>query len=154
MQYRVNGPQVISETAGEETIIVNLASGHYFNLQGSAVDVWAGVEAHESRSTIVAALVGRYDVERAEAEAAVASLLDQLLEAGLICSNGEGPDEPAETAPVAAAGQRAPFVPPSLVTYTDMEDIILLDPVHEVDDRGWPHVAPEPASAPGLGESG
>jgi len=24
--------------------------------------------------------------------------------------------------------------------YTDMQDLVLLDPVHEVDERGWPHV--------------
>jgi hypothetical protein len=31
------------------------------------------------------------------------------------------------------------FVPPKLEKYTDMQDIILLDPVHQVDNRGWPH---------------
>ena len=40
MTYRVNSPHVISETVGGETIIVNLASGHYFSLQGTAVEVW------------------------------------------------------------------------------------------------------------------
>src|SRR4029077_555308 len=44
VRYRVNSPQVISETVGGETIIVNLASGHYFSLQGTAVDVWQGLE--------------------------------------------------------------------------------------------------------------
>ena len=32
-----------------------------------------------------------------------------------------------------------PFVPPTLEKYTDMQDLVLLDPVHEVDERGWPH---------------
>ena len=52
MTYRVNSPHVISETVGGETIIVNLASGHYFSLQGTAVEVWQGLERGESAETI------------------------------------------------------------------------------------------------------
>ena len=61
MMYRVNSPQVISETVGGETIIVNLASGHYFSLQGTAVDVWEGVERGESVETIALQLGQRYE---------------------------------------------------------------------------------------------
>jgi hypothetical protein len=33
------------------------------------------------------------------------------------------------------------FRAPRLEKHTDMQDLILLDPVHEVDpQRGWPHV--------------
>jgi hypothetical protein len=30
---------------------------------------------------------------------------------------------------------------PPISKFTDMQDIILLDPVHEVDARGWPHAS-------------
>jgi hypothetical protein len=36
------------------------------------------------------------------------------------------------------------FEPPVLEKFTDMQDLILLDPVHEVDERGWPHVPRNP----------
>ena len=49
----MNNPHVISETLGGETIIVNLASGHYYNLQGTAVDVWQGLQRGEAVETIV-----------------------------------------------------------------------------------------------------
>jgi hypothetical protein len=26
--------------------------------------------------------------------------------------------------------------------YSDMEDLIMLDPIHEVDESGWPHPKP------------
>jgi len=32
---------------------------------------------------------------------------------------------------------------PELDTYEDMQDLILLDPIHEVDESGWPNVADE-----------
>jgi hypothetical protein len=36
---------------------------------------------------------------------------------------------------------RIPFQAPALEKHSDMQDLILLDPVHEVGPRGWPHAA-------------
>ena len=140
MTYRVNSPQVISETVGGETIIVNLARGHYFSLQGTAVEVWQGLERGEAAETIVLELEQRYEAADGEIDAAVKKLLEDFLAAELVVAEGNG------TVTVAAAssqdvGERVPFVPPSFTTFTDMQDIILLDPVHEVDTRGWPHAS-------------
>jgi hypothetical protein len=30
------------------------------------------------------------------------------------------------------------FVPPSLAKFQDMQDLLLLDPIHETDEPGWP----------------
>jgi hypothetical protein len=33
------------------------------------------------------------------------------------------------------------FVAPTLNTYTDLQDFLLADPLHDVDEQaGWPHV--------------
>ena len=58
----------------------------------------------------------------------------------LVARSENGDGEPAASAPVEAT-ERAPFVTPRLERYTDMQDIILLDPVHKVDSQGWPHAA-------------
>jgi hypothetical protein len=136
----VNSPQVISETVGGETIIVNLASGHYFSLQGTAVDVWQGIERGEATESIVLELEQRYEAGDGEIGAAVQKLLDDFEAAELLVAeaNGSGSGAPA---PAQEVGERVPFVPPSFTTFTDMQDIILLDPVHEVDTRGWPHAS-------------
>jgi len=142
--YRVNSPQVISETVGGETIIVNLARGHYFSLQGTAVEVWQGLERGEAAETIVLELEQRYEAADGEIDTAVKKLLEDFLAAELVVAEGNGTG--SGTGTVAAAspqdvGERVPFVPPSFTTFTDMQDIILLDPVHEVDTRGWPHAS-------------
>jgi hypothetical protein len=140
VQYRVNSPQVISETVAGETIIVNLASGHYFSLQGTAVDVWQGLERGEGAETIVLELEQRYEAEDGEIDAAVKKLLEDFVAAELIVADGNG-SGPVTRAPSQDSGDRVPFVPPGFTTFTDMQDIILLDPVHEVDTRGWPHAS-------------
>ena len=140
VRYRVNSPQVISETVGGETIIVNLALGHYFSLQGTAVDVWQRLERGEATETIVLDLEQRYEAADGEIDAAVKKLLDDFVAAELVVADGNGTGT-ITPAPSQAVGERVAFVSPSFTTFTDMQDIILLDPVHEVDTRGWPHAS-------------
>jgi hypothetical protein len=145
MRYRVNTPQVIAETIGGETIIVHLSTGCYFNLGGTAVEIWEGIAAGQPPASITQHLVLRYDASADEIEAAVSQILEELQREELIVGTGED-GVPAATEPIPEpASARAPFVGPSLSKFTDMQDIILLDPVHEVDARGWPHA--DPASA-------
>ena len=35
------------------------------------------------------------------------------------------------------------YQPPVLETYADLQDILLLDPVHDVDETGWPKTRAE-----------
>jgi hypothetical protein len=141
LKYRVNSPQVISETVGGETIIVNLASGHYFSLQGTAPDIWNGIERGDDAASIVHQLEQRYEATGdGEISAAVHKLLDDFVAAELVVPDGNGTDQ-ATSPPPAVEGDRTPFVAPGFATFTDMQDIILLDPVHEVDTRGWPHAS-------------
>jgi hypothetical protein len=139
--YRVNSPHVISETVGGETIIVNLASGHYFSLQGTAVEVWQGVERGEAVESIVLELEQRYEAGDGEIDAAVRKLLDDFVAAELLVAEANGTANATAAAPSQDVGDRVPFVAPSFSTFTDMQDIILLDPVHEVDTQGWPHAS-------------
>jgi hypothetical protein len=68
----------------------------------------------------------------------VAGLVEQLLAEGLVVEDADAPVGASPPAPPADA-----LEPPALEKFTDMQDLILLDPVHEVDERGWPH-APAP----------
>ena len=139
----MNSPHVISETVGGETIIVNLASGHYFSLQGTAPDVWNGIDRGDAAESIVHELEQRYEAPAGDdISAAVKKLLDDFVAAELVVADGDETDSVTNTPPSSQnGGDRIPFVPPSFTTFTDMQDIILLDPVHEVDTRGWPHAS-------------
>lgn len=136
----MNSPHVISETVGGETIIVNLASGHYFSLQGTAVDIWQAVERGDAAENIVLELEQRYEAGDGEIGPSVQKLLDDFVAAELLVAETNGAGSVA-AAPAHDVGERTPFVAPSFTTFTDMQDIILLDPVHEVDTRGWPHAS-------------
>lgn len=137
MQYTVNGSQVISETIDGETVVINLASGFYYSLQGSAVDIWSGILQGAARDEIVSALVEHYDAPLDIVTDAVDRIVAQLeAEALIVASTG---DEGGSKTDLRLEGERTPFVSPSIERFSDMQDIIVLDPVHEVDERGWPY---------------
>ena len=140
MLYRVNDPQVIAETVADETMIVNLGTGHYFNLQGAGVDIWECVELGLSEPAMVTLLSDRYEAEDGEIESSVRRLIGELESEGLIVAADDAAPA-AEAAVPQATESRSPFQSPTLSKFVDMQDIILLDPVHEVDSRGWPHAS-------------
>jgi hypothetical protein len=140
MQRYTTNPQAIHETIDGETIIIDLATGTYFSLLGAAPTIWNALAEGASTDEIVAQLGSVYEPNGTDLSAAVEEFLRTLEGEQLIAPGGEPAAPPSE--PVApAAGERMPFQAPKLEKYTDMQDIILLDPVHEVDSRGWPHAA-------------
>lgn len=135
--YSINAPDVIAETIDGETMLVNLATGSYYNLEGSGAEVWSRLMDGATPRQISEALAARFIGEAGEIEAAVARLVDELQAEQILV---ESPPRDAQpSTPPAEAVERRPFVAPKLAKFTDMQDIILLDPVHEVDARGWPH---------------
>jgi hypothetical protein len=142
-RYRVNSPQVINETIDGEAVIINLATGDYFSLGGAGADIWQEIERMASVDDVVQSLTLLYEGDPQTFEQAVSNLIEQLQQYGLIVP-ADGIETPDTTPRRAAAdsASKARFQEPTLETYTDMQDLILLDPVHEVDERGWPHPAP------------
>jgi hypothetical protein len=153
---RINAPAVVAEIIDGEAVIMDLASGHYFSTQGVGCDVWRGVEAGHSAQHIVESIIDRYDGAPDVVDPTVRSFLADLLLRALIIEvdpavtsagrNGTGAPLTGQLPP-AAAGSRPAFVPPVLSAYTDMEELLLLDPIHDVDETGWPMPkSPDPES--------
>jgi hypothetical protein len=139
MRYRVNSPQVINETIDGEAIMINLATGSYYSLDRVGGDVWSLLEASLPVEDIVTELGRRYEATEDDIRSGVDDLLQRLSREELVvpCEDAE-PVRAVSTEP--APERRQPFQAPQLEKFTDMQDLILLDPVHEVDSRGWPHL--------------
>ncbi len=143
MTYLQFNPWVTHERLDDEVIAINLETGAYYALDGPAADSWTLAAAGASTDEIVAVLAARYDAPPDTVRADVAAFLAQLVEQGL----GTETDEPAPTdgdvptadaPPLAGDAAPRPYAAPSLARYDDLDDLLLLDPIHEVDDAGWP----------------
>jgi hypothetical protein len=142
MQYRLSpSPNVSARSFGDEVIAANFVKGVYYSLPGPAAQIWEGLMAGVPLDRVAREVAALSSVEPAAFAAASDALVEALLAEGLIV--------PATDVEVGAwsavPGSDGPYGAPVLERYTDMEDLLLLDPVHDVEDMGWPHVNPAAA---------
>ena len=136
-RLRINSESVVHETIEGEVIVIDLSSGSYFSLSGSAPDVWELLAGGVTAAEAAAALEARYEADSETIGTGVEELLGKLVEARLVVEDANGNGAPAPAAP---AGRTA-FEQPAFERYTDMQDYFLLDPIHEVSPEGWPKPA-------------
>lgn len=138
-RFRVKTPDVVHEVIDGEAVIVNLSSGMYYSVDRAGVDIWTMLEQGTTVPDIMMALTARYKGDRAEIESGVDRFIKQLEAERLIVPDSTQQDAPSPSNPVAAPkGERPRFEAPNLEHYSDMEDLLLLDPIHDSDDRFRP----------------
>ena len=117
---------VAAKVIDGEAVILDVTRGTYYSMDGAGALVWTALEQGHSLREIVAILEQRYEGSTPEFERQVEDLADRLREEGLVL--------PAESAgisavePMPVSGARQPFIPPALNKYTDMADLLALDP--------------------------
>lgn len=139
-RFRVNSPNVVDEVFDDEVVVVNLESGRYFCLQRTAARLWTLLAAGASTDEVVAAFTAQFTTPAAEIAESVSALVGALIENQLLVT------DPSRTVPAPGdviPSSAEPFDLPALQTFTDMQDLLLLDPIHEVDAAGWPAAKPD-----------
>lgn len=131
-RFRVNAPSVVAEEVEGEVIAINLATGAYYSMQGWSAWAWSALAAGVPVDD-VAAKVPEANV--------VAGFLTDLLDERLLAPVGDDTVAPDSEASIPSPPVDA-FEGLLVERHTDMADLILLDPVHDVDpDKGWPRIA-------------
>lgn len=142
-RFRVKSPNVMQETIEGEVIVIDLTTGSYYSLREAGATIWHAVERGADSEEIGAALAARYEGDDAEMHEAAQRLLAELEREGLVEVGDDGDPSEVDSPELSESDMldRVPFRPPLLEKHTDMQELILLDPVHEVGARGWPHTA-------------
>jgi len=117
-EFSIIGDHIVGEVFDGEAIIIDTVTGAYYSLPEGPADVWAALTAGP------ATLHGVCTVSGIDSDT-VDGVLGELVAAGLVTHSG---DEP----PHAPSGTGV------LVKYSDMEELLLLDPIHDVSPAGWP----------------
>ena len=85
LETRLNiPPQVMSRLVGDESVLLDLASGVYFGLDGVGKKIWESVAEGHKLGEAVAVIVTEYEVEEAQAQADVLDFANTLVERGLL----------------------------------------------------------------------
>ncbi|MFN7999126.1 MAG: PqqD family protein [Bryobacteraceae bacterium] len=131
MRYRAPGPDVVSQEFPDETIVIRLDTGTYYSLNPAAAALWRlSCAGHTLAEVIEACRVDR------PADPEIAAVWARLVEAELVRPAPLGTDVPGRPPATALAA------PPHMTEYADMQDLFALDPVHDVDESGWPSTQP------------
>lgn len=149
MRFRINRPIVVDEVFDDEVVIIHFDTGNYYSLDKVGTEIWGLIESGASVGEIVESLAHRYDDSHEAMEDAIARFVVELQEEDLVAASTprdlttlkEG--EERSEGEWATTGRQ--FRAPIISRYTDMQDLLLLDPIHEVDEDGWPGVKPDPS---------
>lgn len=136
--FRLNTPLVALQEIEGEAILINFDTGCYFSANETGSVLLEMAESGASTIALVRGLAERCGIAPSEVEAAVSSFLGTAEAEGLVvpCElNGSTPRSENGTGPLA-------YVAPHLEKFDDLQDLLMLDPIHDVDQVGWPMQAP------------
>jgi hypothetical protein len=119
--------EVSGKVLDGEAIIINVSTGRYYSMDGVGALAWSLLEAGPTAGEIARSIAALHEVPDDAALADVLRLLGELLEEGLVVV-GDAGVAPAGPAPAPPAAGRAAYSPPVLNVYTDMADLLALDP--------------------------
>jgi len=143
-RFRLNDKQAVFEKFDDEILAINLETGTYYSLPGVSAQIWSWLIDGADVQTVKEALITSYDGNAHDIDSAVTHFVDKMRQESLLVPVQT--EAAAASIPMAPDTAKKPFTHPVVEMYTDLQDLLLLDPVHDVDDRGWPVFRPGAAA--------
>ncbi|HGG06109.1 MAG TPA: PqqD family protein [Aliiroseovarius sp.] len=126
-KFEVPSESIVHEEFDGDLVILNLETGQYFGLNLTASLIWNALMQGASADSL-ASING--------ISSTLQSFITRLVDLGLVVettSPGTQPD------PVLKKSLEDASAAPDLEIYDDLSDLILADPIHDVDNaEGWP----------------
>lgn len=132
---KINEAGLSHELIDGEVVIIQFDTGNYYSLSGAAALLWQRLASPSSAADLLALWV---DAPASAAEE-IAAFVADLSKENLVLPASPAPES---SSPSLAS---APYEKPVLNKYTDMQQLLLADPLHEVEEAGWPHTKPPQA---------
>lgn len=126
--------QVVHDLIDDEVVVVHLGTGSYYSLRGPSLAAWVRLTTPSTIADVASVIAAAAGFEVDRAQVASVALLSYLLTEDLIMSQH----------PVDVGGDAFDALEPDLrdalmvEKFTDVQELLTIDPVHDVDDRGWP----------------
>jgi hypothetical protein len=137
--FEVPGPSVIMNDFGDEVVVANLTSGLFYSVTGAYQEMWnrliEGWSPGQIRGAFGPAGEGLHE--------ALNELVMVATEGALLTASRLNGDA------LLLEGMPAPIfeLVGSLECFDDLQGALLLDPVHDAGEQGWPYAPPVDASS-------
>jgi hypothetical protein len=141
--YSIDSENVTSEEIDREVIIVNLLNGNYYSAVDLAALIWGRLQRGYSVGRIRGEILARFAEHEESIERDLSDFLANLESEGLIRAEGdESQDQRIKSGDFVEGEMPQSYQAPVLSSYSDMQDVLLLDPIHDVAEAGWPTEKP------------
>ena len=151
-----NDASVIFERFGDEVVAIHLGTGRYYSLPGAAGDAFLLLAGNSTVPEIAEALSAKYDAPVQVITSDLGDFLQQLKDESLIVNRtgGDRKGDKSRNADLSSAPlePRVPYTALVVHAHRDLENLFLVDPIHEAGEAGWPEVKKpaEPAAGTPL----
>ena len=131
--FTIDTSKVVFEKFEDETVMINLTSGNYYGIKNVGKVILTLIEGGISLQDLLIVISKSYGKEITEIEEDLQAFLTTLVNEGIAQKTEFGANE------FSLIENCVNYEKPVLEKFTDMQDLILLDPVHDVNSKGWPH---------------
>lgn len=146
MRFQLNAPEVVQETIDGEVMIVHLVTGVYYNLSGLSAHLWRCIISGASLVEICEHYTKHFPDFKQSIPSSIETFNESLKADDLIRECQSVPKQQAITDSLSSQFPVS-WDTPRLCRHTDMQDLLLVDPIHEVESSGWPQKDPgDPSS--------
>ncbi len=132
MHYKFQNSTFDLEDFSHEIVIINTETGSYYTISGSAVSVIRWFFSPISDQQVVQLIENTFPNEVSEAT----TFVDWLKEQGLIYA--VEPSQDNKEGQNLVNNNTIVFNQWVYSRFDDMSDLIRLDPIHDVSEKGWP----------------
>lgn len=120
-----------------ELVAIDFESGNYFSFDGSAADIFWLLD-NEIAFAHWASILGMHYTDLPNTEELRSQLrgfLDELVNLGLV---QDGAPLTEDSVPLPSDCDRGSWQRPSTHTHSELADLLVIDPIHDTGDDGWP----------------
>ncbi|PIZ04601.1 MAG: hypothetical protein COY58_02290 [Gammaproteobacteria bacterium CG_4_10_14_0_8_um_filter_38_16] len=141
--YKIRQTKIIYEILQTDVVLIDFDTGDYYNLVHVAKQIWQLIEKQASLEQMVELLAQHYQREQATISDDIKHFIQQLLENQLIEPIIEAKNTLTLSDITEITSHDQHYIPPQLQKYSDVQDLLLIDPIHTVSEAGWPEKAVE-----------
>lgn len=139
--FILNNTDVLFEHFDDEIVAINLKSGYYYSINKQGIPIWKMLTDKISPRQIIDIYSGVFPDVSSASEQIISGFIADLISEGLVINSGKKNENSRiseDQVNKIRMGDHVSGNPPVLEKYTDQKELLLLDPIHEVSDLGWP----------------
>ena len=142
--YQLDNTNVATEIFDNEAVLINIPQGKYYSVRGNtSIRILEIMQEPSSIENILGTVQNEFELANdGSSVSEIEGFIKQLENENVIIPAAE-----ATTFKIEENAIKHPYEKPELEIFDDMQELIMLDPVHDVESfKGWPQKKEEVAN--------